>query len=170
MDRRLTLQDIKVRVALASFASKDKQTVWPHRKTLAAMTGMHINNISAATTRLESFGWLTKRGNGGRSCSCFYELAEPKSPADSATDLKSKSKSIGRAKTEAKTQTDSACQTIADSARGKEVTKEEEGNRQNQHSILESGMEPTAATARANGDARSTVGDSNEVGGSGVAI
>lgn len=72
-DPRLSIRDLRVLGLL--FAHADKQgRCWPSRKQLADLSGLPVSKISVATSRLESFGWLTKTGNGGRSRACEYVL------------------------------------------------------------------------------------------------
>ena len=51
-DRRLTLEQTRVLIALFSFRNKVTNTVWPSRSAIAERTGMHPSNISSATTAL----------------------------------------------------------------------------------------------------------------------
>lgn len=66
-DRRLTLEQHRVLMALFAFKSKDTDTVFPRRQKIAELTGMHLANISTATSALERLGWLTKEGKGDRA-------------------------------------------------------------------------------------------------------
>ena len=77
-DRRLTLEQMRVLLALFAFRNdKNRNLVWPGRGLLAEMTGMHVSNISSATTSLAALGWLTKKGLGGYSKSTSYTLCWP---------------------------------------------------------------------------------------------
>ena len=76
-DRRLTLEQTRVLVALFSFRNKVTNTVWPSRAAIAERTGMHPSNISSATTALVNLGWLVKEGNGGHSKVTRYTLCVP---------------------------------------------------------------------------------------------
>ena len=76
-DRRLTLEQTRVLIALFSFRNKVTNTVWPSRSAIAERTGMHPSNISSATTALVALGWLTKDGLGGHSKSTRYTLCVP---------------------------------------------------------------------------------------------
>jgi hypothetical protein len=58
-DRRLTLTDLRVFCALATFANKDGKC-FPRRERITELTGLDKHQISKATTRLARFGWLTK--------------------------------------------------------------------------------------------------------------
>lgn len=94
-DRRLTLEQIRVLVALLSFRNKVGDTVWPSRAAIAERTGMHPANISSATTALVALGWLEKDGKGGHSKAtrytikaqevCSQTVAERATVADAAT-------------------------------------------------------------------------------------
>ncbi|PWB21340.1 helix-turn-helix domain-containing protein [Comamonas sp. JNW] len=77
MDRRLTLEQTRVLIALFSFRNKVTNTVWPSRASIAARTGMHPSNISSATTALVGLGWVTKEGAGGHSKATRYTLNVP---------------------------------------------------------------------------------------------
>lgn len=108
-DRRLTLEQTRVLVALFSFRNKVTNTVWPSRAAIAERTGMHPSNISSATTALVSLGWLVKEGIGGFSKSTRYTLSVPdlvalKTVAEQATVA------------ESATVAQSATQTVAESA------------------------------------------------------
>lgn len=76
-DRRLTLEQTRVLIALFSFRNKVTNTVWPSRAAIAERTGMHPSNISSATTALVALGWLSKEGVGGHSKATRYTLCMP---------------------------------------------------------------------------------------------
>lgn len=77
LDKRLTLEQTRVLIALFSFRGKDSYVVWPSRSLISERTGMHINNISVATTRLMNLGWLVKEGAGGNGKSTRYTITIP---------------------------------------------------------------------------------------------
>lgn len=77
MDKRLTLEQTRVLIALFSLRNKVTNTVWPSRASIAARTGMHPSNISSATTALVALGWVTKEGAGGHSKATRYTLNVP---------------------------------------------------------------------------------------------
>ncbi|MBI5922033.1 MAG: helix-turn-helix domain-containing protein [Betaproteobacteria bacterium] len=85
LDKRITLEQLRVLGALFSFRGKDSNTVFPSRKAIAKRCGMHQSNISTATTALERLGWLTKIGKGGFSKATRYTITVPETVADSAT-------------------------------------------------------------------------------------
>jgi hypothetical protein len=74
--------------------------VFPSRQAISELTGMHLANISSATTSLERLGWLKKNGKGGYSKATRYTITVPATVAEQATGP------------------------VADSARGKEHTSE----------------------------------------------
>lgn len=80
---------------------------------------MHLTNVSKVTSELCELGWLVKDGNGGKSRATRYRITVPdlQTVADSATVAES-------ATQPPQTVADSATQTVADSARGKEETNE----------------------------------------------
>ena len=84
-DSRLTLEQLRVLIALLSFGNKNGGSVWPKRALIAERTGMHPANISAATSALVKLGWLEKVGKGGFSKSTRYTLKMPATVAHLAT-------------------------------------------------------------------------------------
>lgn len=146
MDDRLKPTHIRVLIALYMHHNKKRDVIWPKRKTLARLTGIHEATISRLTTELEQFGWVTKMGNtGGCGRPAAYrvhvpdhitsvyevrvnddgDIVAPETVAESTTvaksatvaDLKQNPSGIDNL-------------TLAKSARGKEQTK----NRQEQTS------------------------------------
>lgn len=80
-DYRLTLEQMRVLIALLSFRAKNTDCVWPKRQQISERCGgMHINNISAATAALEKLGWLEKVGRGGKSKPTEYRITVPDIP------------------------------------------------------------------------------------------
>lgn len=121
LDRRLTLEQLRVLGALFSFRGKDSNTVFPSRKAIASRCGMHQSNISTATTALERLGWLSKAGRGGHSKATRYTITVPDTVAQSAT--------VADAATVADQATRPVAQQatrlpVADSATRKELTSE----------------------------------------------
>lgn len=121
IDKRLTLEQVRVLGALFSFRSKNSDTVWPSRQAIANRCGMHLSNISTATTALVRLGWLTKDGKGGHSKATRYTITVPDTVAQSAT--------VADAATVAHQATRTVAQSatrlpLADSATRKEVTSE----------------------------------------------
>ena len=112
-DSRLTLEQLRVLIALLSFGSKDGGSVWPKRALIAERTGMHPANISAATSALVKLGWLEKVGRGGFSKSACYTLKLPTTVADQV------------AHSATSTVAHSATSTVAHSATRKEQTIEQ---------------------------------------------
>lgn len=131
-DRRLTLEQTRVLVALFSFRNKVTNTVWPSRAAIAERTGMHPSNISSATTALVNLGWLVKEGNGGHSKAtrytlCVPDLVKPETVAHSATVADSAT--VARSATQ--TVADSATPPLADSATRKEQSIEHTNEQKN---------------------------------------
>jgi hypothetical protein len=116
-DPRLTLEQTRVLVVLFSFRNKTTNTVWPSRASIAERTGMHISNISSATTSLAALGWLTKEGLGGHSKATRYTLCVPDLPGTTVAD----SATVARSATVA----ESATRPLAESATGKEQSIEQ---------------------------------------------
>lgn len=86
MDKRLTLEQLRVLVTLLSFRAKNTDVVFPTRKQIADRCGMHESNISSATTRLVELGWLEKDGLGGHSRATRYRITVPETTiAEQAT-------------------------------------------------------------------------------------
>lgn len=120
-DKRLTLEQLRVLGALFSFRGKDSNTVWPRRQAIAERCGLHLSNISSATSALEKLGWLSKDGKGGHSKSTRYTITVPDTVAQSAT--------VAERATVAQSATGTVAQQatrmrVAESARGKEVNQE----------------------------------------------
>lgn len=84
-DKRLTLEQIRVLIALLSFRNKSGDTVWPSRAVIAERTGMHTANISSATSALVELGWLEKEGKGGHSKATRYTIKAQETVAERAT-------------------------------------------------------------------------------------
>ena len=135
-DKRLTLEQTRVLIALFSFRNKVANTVWPSRAAIAERTGMHASNISSATTALVALGWLVKDGLGGHSKATRYTLCSPDINAKSATQTVAQSAT--------QTVAQSATTPLADQATRKEQTIEQS----NEH-INTSAKAPVAGKAKA---------------------
>lgn len=85
MDQRLTLQQMRVLVALYTFRNRNTEMAHPTREEIRERTGMALSKISTATSDLERLGWLTKTGNGGRSQATRYRVHVPETAPNSAT-------------------------------------------------------------------------------------
>lgn len=85
LDRRLTLETLRVLITLFSFRRKNTDLVFPKRDTIAQRCNMHRSNISAATSALVKLGWLTKEGVGGNGRATRYTITVPEIVAHSAT-------------------------------------------------------------------------------------
>ncbi len=119
-DRRLTLEQMRVLIALLSFRNKAGDTVWPSREAIAERTGMHPANISKATSALVQLGWLEKDGKGGYSKATRYTIKEQsvfhKTVADSATVAERATSPADSAPQQKKTVAEWANKTVADQA------------------------------------------------------
>jgi len=128
-DRRLTLEQTRVLIALFSFRNKVTNTVWPSRSAIAERTGIHPSNISSATTALVALGWLTKGGLGGHSKATRYTLCAPDFAAPAAQTTVAERATVADSATVAERATatvaDSATRPIADSATRKEQSIEQ---------------------------------------------
>ena len=128
-DKRLTLEQTRVLVALFSFRNKVTNTVWPSRAAIAERTGMHTSNISSATTALVALGWLTKEGLGGHSKSTRYTLCVPAIEAPKQRTTVAHSATVAESATVAHSATStvahSATPPLADSATRKEQSIEQ---------------------------------------------
>lgn len=90
-DSRLSARDLRVYVAIASFADEHGHC-WPKRKTLSEMTGIAPNHISVSTAKLMRLGYLLKTGNGGRHKPASYWLVTPE--ARTAADIAAAQKPV----------------------------------------------------------------------------
>lgn len=130
-DKRLTLEQVRVLVALFSFRNKTTNTVWPSRAAIAERTCVHPSNISEATTALAKLGWLTKEGLGGFSKSTRYTLTTP----DLALQTIAQKATIAESATVAQSATrgiaQSATRAIAESATRTEQSIEQSNEQSN---------------------------------------
>ena len=85
IDKRLTLETMRVLITLFSFRRKNTDLVYPTRETLSKRCNMHPSNISAATSALVKLGWLKKNGSGGHSMATKYTITVPDLVAEQAT-------------------------------------------------------------------------------------
>src|SRR5450759_2365765 len=125
-DQRLTSRHIKVLLALALSRNAESHQCNPSRETLANLSGIHVTHISRTTKKLCEFGWISKKGNGGKNMRSNYQLLNPitqtraasatQNRADSATQTRADSATQTRADSATQTRADSATQTRADSA------------------------------------------------------
>jgi DNA-binding transcriptional MocR family regulator len=77
-DSSLTLETVRVFLALSAHAKKEDGTCFPGRNRTSRLTGMHVNNVSDATRKLEKAGWLTRTLRFGHSNE--YKLTVPDKP------------------------------------------------------------------------------------------
>lgn len=148
MDDRLKPTHIRVLIALYMHKNKKREEVWPKRKTLALLTGIHEATISRLTTELEQLGWLTKQGNsGGCGRPAAYRVHVPDHLTSKFDTTVNEDGDVVLPKTLAESATVAESTTVADlkqnpsgidyltlaeSARGKEQTK----NRQEQTNVV----------------------------------
>jgi uncharacterized phage protein (TIGR02220 family) len=59
-DKRLSLNQIKVLLALFSFRNNDTGLCFPSRNSISKKTGIRITTVSEVTTELESLEWVEK--------------------------------------------------------------------------------------------------------------
>lgn len=85
MDQRLTLQQMRVLIALYTFRNRNTEMAHPTREEIRERTGMALSKISTATSDLERLGWLTKVGNGGRSKATRYRVHVPETVTEQET-------------------------------------------------------------------------------------
>lgn len=88
MDQRLTLQQMRVLIALYTFRNRNTEMAHPTREEIRERTGMALSKISTATSDLERLGWLTKVGNGGRSQATRYRVHVPETVTEQETVTK----------------------------------------------------------------------------------
>lgn len=128
-DPRLTLQQMRVLIALYTFRDKNTELARPTREEISERTGMALSKISTATTDLERLGWLTKVGNGGRSQATRYHVHVPQTITEPVTVTEQAPIPEQVTVTESETVTESARngyrignETVPESGRGKEQT------------------------------------------------
>lgn len=159
-DRRLTLEQTRVLIALYSFRNKTSDIVWPSRETLASLTGIHPSNISSATTALVGLGWVKKAGDGGLSRAARYTLCDPvETVAEQATNSVAEpaTKNVAeRATPKGKKVAESATQKVADQATTPEQVTVADSAR---GPVADSATTPVADSARGN---EQTIEQTNE--------
>ena len=128
-DKRLTFEQTRVLIGLFSFRNKNTDVCWPSRAALSERTGLHVSNISSATSALEKLGWLTKQGRGGYSKASVYTITTPDldliQPQKSIAEQATVAQSATVAEQATRVVADSATQTLAHSATRKEQTIEQ---------------------------------------------
>lgn len=74
-DRRLGASDLRVLLALLTFARPDKPECWPSRETIGERCGIaSVSRISAVLSRLVQFGWITIHHRQGSN---LYRIHPP---------------------------------------------------------------------------------------------
>lgn len=125
-DRRLTLEQLRVLVTLLSFRGKNTDVVWPSRQQISERCGMHITNISEATSALVKLGWLEKEGKGGFSKATRYRINVPDESLFTVAHSATVAEWATVAHSATQTVADQATRMpVADSATRKELTSEQ---------------------------------------------
>ena len=75
-DDRLTLRQIRVLMAILSWRKKNTNLARISREMISDRTGYPLTRVSNITTQLEKLGWISKKGNGGKSQWCEYEIKD----------------------------------------------------------------------------------------------
>lgn len=149
-DKRLTLEQLRVLGVLFSFRSRNTNTVWPSRQQISERCGMHLSNISTATTALVALGWLVKDGVGGHSKSTRYTITVPDLDEQNSGGSDPENGTIPNAKNGSPFGNGSRMGNgsrlgytlpVADSARGKEHTYEQTSIKNNSASPKKSALD-----------------------------
>ena len=86
-DRRLKTRHHAVLLALyLHYNAKTNKPVYPSRRRLSELTGLHLSTVSAVTSELVALGWITKSGKGGFCKSTRYSLNIAPTPRPVAAD------------------------------------------------------------------------------------
>lgn len=83
-DKTLSLNDLRVYIALASFQG-EKQQSFPRRRKISERSGVHISHISKHTSRLKRFGYLEKIQRG-RGISNVYSIVSKRLESQNKPD------------------------------------------------------------------------------------
>jgi len=75
-DDRLTLRQIRVLMAILSWRKKNTNLSRISREMISERTGYPLTRVSNITTQLEKLGWISKKGNGGKSQWCEYTIKD----------------------------------------------------------------------------------------------
>ena len=75
-DTRLTRRELRVLGVIVAHANKADEA-WPKRETIAKLVRTSARKVSEATSNLQRYGWLEKRGSGGRSKPSVYRITVP---------------------------------------------------------------------------------------------
>lgn len=135
-DRRLTLNQMRVLIAIFSFRNKATGIAFPSREQLSERCGgMALSRVSTTTTELCELGWLEKDGKGGKSRSSVYTITVPES-FQTVTELVTVTDSVTVTELVTQTVTDSVtfeAQTVTELVTGIEQTinTNRQSNRQN---------------------------------------
>jgi hypothetical protein len=86
-DDRLTLEHLRVLVAVLSFRNRRTDVVFPSREELAERSRVHPNNVSKAITELIGLGWIVKTRRPKTRSSSNYEVTVPEFLTTKVADL-----------------------------------------------------------------------------------
>lgn len=75
-DDRLSLRQIRVLMAILSWRKKNTNLSRISREMISERTGYPLTRVSNITTQLEKLGWISKKGNGGKSQWCEYTIKD----------------------------------------------------------------------------------------------
>ena len=81
-DKRLSLNQIKVLLALFSFRNKTTNLCFPSRNSISKKTGIRVTTVSDVTTELVSLNWVSKKWHDSKY---KYEITIPDSDIRSMT-------------------------------------------------------------------------------------
>ena len=129
-DKRLSKNTSRVLTELIGLINfKSCKIIWPNgsykvtvkREIIAIKLGIHANDVTRATTKLQSLGWLKKEGKGGWSRESTYSinvpecLILPSTQAESTCTTQAESTCTTQAESTCTTQAESTCTTQAES-------------------------------------------------------
>lgn len=77
VDKRLTLRQMRVLLAIMQWRKKNSNISSVKRKILSDLTGYPLRRISTVTRELVELGWIKKHGNGGKGMWLKYEILVP---------------------------------------------------------------------------------------------
>jgi len=81
-DKRLSLNQIKVLLALFSFRNKTTNLCFPSRESISKKTGIRVTTVSEVTTELVSLKWVLKKWHDNKY---KYEITVPDADIRSMT-------------------------------------------------------------------------------------
>ena len=75
-DDRLTLRQVRVLMAIASWRKSNTNVAHVSREMLSERTGYPISRVSEITSQLVEMGWIEKKGDGGRGKWSAYSFSD----------------------------------------------------------------------------------------------